>query len=60
MAKITVKGVEIGTVIEDLTECPEDAIWGRDLSHIFWMGVKAGMMAEHFEDIEVETASGQY
>ena len=53
MAVIKVKGENIGFCRDYLCECPEDAIWDRDLGDIFWMGVKAGMMADEKEDISV-------
>ena len=54
MADVYVKGKKIGEVADYLCECPEDAIWCRDLSSIFFMGVKAGLLAKSKEDIEVK------
>ncbi len=57
MADIFVKGKEIGSCPDDLGECPEDAIWHRDLEDIFWLGVRAGLEADSKGDIEVRNIS---
>lgn len=54
MADIYVNDEKIGSFVDDLCECPEDAIWSRDLGDIFWMGVKAGLKAAGEGDIEVK------
>jgi hypothetical protein len=38
---------------DDGCDCPEDMIWGRDLSRIFYAGVKAGRMTKTNHEIEI-------
>ena len=48
------------TVIKNLVgnnmsyDFPEDATWGRELSDIFWAGVKAGRMTKTDKEIKIE------
>ena len=60
MADIFVKGKKVDEVCDYLCECPEDAIWHRDLGSIFWAGVKAGLAADKKDDIEVKNISDPY
>ena len=61
MAQVKVKGKDIGYVSDYLCECPEDAIWDRRLSDIFWKGVEAGLKADTRSDIEVvDVNQGEY
>ena len=60
MADIYVKGEKIDSCQDYLCECPEDAIWHRDLEDIFWTGVKAGLQADTEDDIEVKNISDPY
>lgn len=59
MADVYVNGGLLGSVRDDLTECPEDAIWHRALGEIFKMGVKAGRLADVGE-VEVLNISEPY
>jgi len=60
MARVIVNGTVIGECRDDFSECPEDAIWGRDLEEIFDLGVKAGMMANQLSDIVVDELTEIY
>ena len=53
MAKVIVDGKEIASFCDDLTECPEDAMWGRDLSTIFFAGVKVGRATKTNDEFEI-------
>ena len=38
---------------DDGCDCPEDMIWCRDISEIFFAGVKAGRITKDNKEIEV-------
>lgn len=54
MAKIFVNNKFITRCIGDLSECPEDATWGRSLQDIFWAGVTVGRLAKSDEEIRID------
>ena len=54
MADIFVNGEELGHCQDFLCDCPEDAVWARDLEDIFWLGVKAGRLTKQNSEIEVK------
>ena len=60
MADVIVGGEKIAHFQDYISECPEDAIWHRDLQVIFWAGVKAGRMTKENSEIKIENISDPY
>ncbi|MFH0806081.1 MAG: hypothetical protein V1901_04350 [Patescibacteria group bacterium] len=53
MKHIYVGKDKILTCNDEECDCPEDMIWHRDLSEIFFAGVMAGRLTKNNSEIEV-------
>lgn len=53
---IIINGKIVSHVIGDgmPQNCPEDAIWCRELGDLFWAGVKAGRLTKEDSEIKIE------
>ena len=60
MADIYVDGKLVASCADYLSECPEDAIWCRDLEDIFNAGVKVGRLTKDDSEFEIKNISDPY